>query len=204
MAGIRLSPTQELRAAAVLLSVALGGLTGCAQPPAAAKSTEIVPDYNAETGRLERINYDRNTDGKPDAWLFMSGTLAERAELDDNHDGAVDRWEHYDSVAPAPGADALPRGTLVRAEQSTRFDGKVSRWEWYERGELARVEEDTSGDARPDKWESWSAGSLQSVALDTTNDGTPDRQIVYAADGSAPRLLVDTDGDGSFEPASIP
>ena len=93
------------------------------------------------------------------------------------------------------------------AEQSSRVHcpstpGMVSRWERFAGGQLVSVEEDTSGDGTPDKWETWSDGSLKSVALDTKGTGKPDRQIVYAADGSAPRLLVDTDGNGSFEPAS--
>ena len=203
MAQFRWSAASASRAAALILSVALAGSTACRHTPAPAGSADIVPEYNPETGRLERISYDRNTDGKPDAWLFMNGTAAQRAELDDNHDGAVDRWEYYESAATAAAApDSMPRGVLVRAEQSVRFDGKVSRWERYAGGQLVSVEEDTSGDGTPDKWETWSDGSLKSVALDTKGAGKPDRQIVYAADGSAPRLLVDTDGNGSFEPAS--
>jgi|SRR5690606_23191884 len=178
--------------------------TACGSTEAPAAAGTVVPQYNQDTGRLERITFDRNQDGQPDAWLFMNGTIVERAELDDNYDGEVDRWEHYDTAAAQTTTEAgLPRGTLLRAEQSTRFDGVVSRRERYENGLLVAVEEDTSGDGRPDKWETWADGSLQSIALDTTGTGKPDRQILYGADG-APRLLVDRDGDGAFEPDPAP
>ncbi len=188
--------------ALVTLGAALHTACGSTDTPAAAGTA--VPQYNPDTGRLERITFDRDRDGRPDAWLFMNGTIVERAELDDNHDGDVDRWEYYDTAATQTTTEGgLPRGTLLRAEQSTRFDGVVSRRERYENGVLVAVEEDTSGDGRPDKWETWVDGSLRSIALDTSGTGKPDRQIEYAADG-APRLLVDRDGDGTFEPDSAP
>ena len=185
----------------VLVAIGLVAAAGCQQPPPAGTDA-VVPTYNPETGRLERISYDRNKDGKADAWLFMDGTKATRAELDENNDGTVDRWEHYRVDAPTVSGGPMPRGEMVKAEQATRFDGKVSRWEAYENGQLARVEEDTTGDGRPDKWETWTAGSLAEVALDTKGTGKADRRIVYPADGSEPQLLVDVNGDGTFRPAA--
>lgn len=179
-----------------MLTQACGG----SQPPQG--TTDVLPTYNSETGRLERISYDRNKDGKADAWLFMDRTRVDRAELDDNYDGKVDRWEHYQGSPTASAGDAVPRGELVRAEQSTRFDGVVSRWETYERGQLVKVAEDTTGDTRPDKWETWENGSLEMVALDTRGTGKADRQLVYPADGSSPQLLLDEDGDGAFASAA--
>lgn len=162
-----------------------------------------MPTYDRRTGKLERITYDRNKDGAPDAWLFMDGTKVIRAELDDNFDRTPDRWEHYRVETRSPGADGqVPRGRLVRAEQSTRFDGVVSRWETYDGGQLKTVQEDTTGDGRPDKWETWTAGSLSEVALDTKGRGKPDRRIVYPTDGSSPQLLVDERGDGNFRPVA--
>jgi hypothetical protein len=185
------------RALALLVLVPIA--VGCSQQaPAPAGRDGVVPSYNADTGKLERITFDRDKDGKVDAWLFMDGTRAVRAELDENHDGAVDRWEHYRAGGQAE-AGATPRGELERAEQSTRFDGVVSRWETYERGRLSTVREDTSGDGQPDKWETWADGSLTEVALDTRNTGKPDRKIVYRGDGAAPEMLVDA-GHGTFRP----
>jgi hypothetical protein len=177
-------------------------LSACqATPPQLPQGRDgVVPSYNADTGRLERISYDLNKDGKVDAWLFMDGTRAVRAELDENHDGTVDRWEYYRAGGQAA-AGGFPRGELERAEQSTRFDGIVTRWEAYQAGVLKTVREDVSGDGQPDKWETWQDGSLAEVALDTKGTGQADRKIVYPADGSAPQMLVHAD-DGTYKPLS--
>lgn len=187
----------------VMAAVGIAAMVGCEQPARPAGSTTVVPTYNAETGRLERISYDRDKDGKPDAWLYMDGTRATRAELDENNDGAIDRWEHYRTDVPTSTGGSLPSGELLKAEQSTRFDGKVSRWETYEQGRLSKVEEDTTGDGQPDKWEIWADGSLAEVALDTKGRGKADRRIVYPAGGGSPQLLVDANGDGTFRPVVV-
>ena len=188
------------RVSVVMVALAVSSVAGCKQSKQAVGTGAIVPSYNAENGRLERISYDRNKDGKADAWLFMDGAQAKRAELDENGDGSVDRWEYYRSDAPsdAPRSTGDARGQLEKAEQATRFDGKVSRWETYEQGRLVKAEEDTTGDGRPDKWETWKDGSLAEVALDTKGTGKADRRILYSADGSS-QMLVDA-GDGTFRP----
>jgi hypothetical protein len=190
--------------AAVILAAAAIGCGRDTTPQTSAAG--ISATYNKATGRLERIAYDRNHDGRPDAWLNMRGTHAVSAELDDNADGVIDRREYYADAAVAPVAttgSALPARTeLVRAEQSTRGDGTMNRREFYEHGQLARVEEDTNGDGRVDKWETWSDGALRVLALDTKGAGRPDRRIVYGADGSNPQLEVDTKGDGTFTPSA--
>lgn len=190
----------DLRLSLVLLALVLATAGGCQQSGKPDANKEVVPTYNADTGRLERISYDRNKDGKPDAWLFMDGTLAIRAELDENHDGAIDRWEHYRTGAATAIGIEFPRSELLKAEQATRLDGKVNRWETYESGRLAQVKEDTNNDGRPDKWEVWTDGSLAEVALDTAGRGKPDRRIVYPPDGSSPQMLEDATGDGTFRP----
>jgi hypothetical protein len=166
----------------------------------------VQPAYNKDSGRLERISYDRNRDTRMDAWLVMDGTRVVRAELDENFDGVVDRWEYYgDQAVPAaaaPGDGLVPRGTLVRAEQATRGDGKINRQESYENGQLSSVAEDTNGDGSTDKWETWSGGALKAMALDTKGTGKPDRRLVYPPDGSSPQLEVDRDGSGTFVAAS--
>ena len=180
---------------------------GCQKAGQPAGNAEVRPTYNKDTGQLERITYDRNHDGKPDAWLFMKGTRVLMAQLDENYDGTIDRWEYYGDrpgadAAPAAGSPALPRSILERTEQATRGDGKVNRREWYEKGQLVRVEEDTTGGGRVDKWETWSAGELRKLELDTKGTGRPDRRLVYPADGSAPQLEIDRNGDGTFTPVT--
>jgi hypothetical protein len=136
----------------------------------------------------------------------MDGTRVVRAELDENFDGVVDRWEYYgDQAVPtaaAPGDGQVPRGALVRVEQATRGDGKINRRESYVNGQRSSVEEDTNGDGKTDKWETWSGGTLRVMSLDTKGTGTPDRRLVYPPDGSSPQLEVDRDGSGTFVKAS--
>jgi hypothetical protein len=192
-------------AAALLVAGMTLGCRGGATPAAA---PGVQPSYNKTSGRLERIAYDRNQDGKPDAWLNMQGTHVVSAELDDTFDGVVDRREFYANGPAAPVATATaastlpPRSELVRAEQCTRGNGTMNRVEVYEHGRLARVEEDTNGDGRVDKWETWTDGSLRVLALDTKGTGVPNRRIVYPTDGSSPRMEVDTRGDGTFTPVA--
>jgi hypothetical protein len=190
----------------VVATAVLVMLAGCRATPAKPADKSVAPAYDAR-GRLESLTFDRNHDGKPDAWLKMQGAHVVSADLDEDFDGKVDRREIYADNATtsgatpaAPGAPALPRTDIVRVEQSTRGDGVMNRVEFYEHGKLARVEEDTNGDGRVDKWETWTDGSLAVVALDTKGTGKPDRRIVYSPDGGEPRMEVDTKGDGTFTP----
>jgi hypothetical protein len=195
------SPARRL-AAGTMLAVLLGA--GCGSPmPEPPRGGRVTAVYHAETGRLERIAYDRNDDDTPDAWMFMDGTRPVRAELDDDHDGVVDRWEFFAGAEPAPAAGGRAAGApmLERVEVATGGGGVVTRREFYDNGQIARAEEDTTGDGRVDRWETWTAGALATVALDTTGRGTPDRRLVYPADGSAPVFEVDPDGNGQFRPA---
>jgi hypothetical protein len=198
-----------LLAGAGLLAWTIAVSVGCQTASRPTVNAEVKPSYNKDTGQLERITYDRNHDGKPDAWLFMNGARVVMAQLDENFDGTIDRWEYYGDrptagadATPTAGMPALPRSILERAEQATRGDGKVNRREWYEKGQLVRVEEDTTGSGRVDKWETWSAGLLQKLELDTKGTGRPDRRLIYPADGSAPQLEIDRNGDGTFSPVT--
>ena len=55
---------------------------------------------------------------------FFEGAVAERVEYDSNHDGKMDRWEHYDN------------GGLVRVEEDRDGDGQV---DWRERHDGRRT-----------------------------------------------------------------
>jgi hypothetical protein len=182
-------------------------VTGCSESTAPTLTAgQVTPMYRADTGRLEKLAYDRNGDGREDAWAFMDGTRLLRAELDDNFDGRVDRKELYSagtSDERAGGTAAIRgQGVLTRVELVSPATGASFREETYDKGVLARAEEDTDGDARTDKWERYENGALTSVALDTGRRGTPDRRLVYTADGGAPRIESDPDGDGHFRPAA--
>lgn len=193
-----------MRFAVVLAALAVAA---CEQGQAPVAGTAAAPQGNAQvkpeydaTGKLTKIEYDRNKDGKSDTWGYMDGSRVVRVEMDRNGDGQIDRWEfHRADVAPG----AAPAGvdkTVERIEESTRFDGKVSRTEFFENGALVKVEEDTDGDGRLDKWEIYANGALQLQELDTEGRGRADRRLIYAADGAFDHMEADLDGSGTFKP----
>jgi len=178
------------------------GCTGSG--PAAGVQGRVNPTYRRDTGRLEKLAYDRNGDGREDAWAFMDGTRLLRAELDDNFDGQVDRREVYavGTQDQRAGTPIIPgQGVLARVELLSG-NGAVFRAETYATGVLESAEEDTDRDGRTDKWERYEAGALVSVALDTRRRGIPDRRVEYARDGGAPRIETIADGSGRSGPGA--
>jgi len=183
-----------------------------------------VTQYDAQTGRLKRIEFDSTHGGHNDAVGIMDGTRVERIEVDEDKDGKIDRWEFYDerrhlqrigfSRHHNGAIDALAfydtDGALQRIEMSTRADGHFDRVEYYQGESLARVEEDTNGDGRTDKWETYAVGahaapheppSIVTAAFDDSFRGTANRRLVYG-EGTVPRVEFDPDGDGIFVEAS--
>lgn len=175
----------------------------------------MTPVYDKNTGKLQRLQYDSNGDGKIDMTSTMDGARVLLIEIDKDFDGKSDRWEYYgpDQRIEKVGFSRLndgtedawsysdPAGAITRIEVSVRRDGKVQRIEHYALGRLTTAEEDTDNDGRVDKWETYENGErLSMVAFDTNKRGTPDRRLVYGPDGSA-RLEVDDQGDGNFVPA---
>ena len=192
-------------AACVLAAIA----SGCVQDPKDAPPDQRVetkgnarlkPEYDA-SGTLRKIEYDRNNDGKVDAWGYMDGSRVVRVETDENGDGQVDRWEFHRETpavqASSQTGDPADR-TIERIELSTRFDGRVSRKEYFTNGVLTKVEEDTNGDGKMDKWETYTDGSLSQLELDTKGRGTPDRRLIYRPDGAFDHIETDPTGSGTF------
>jgi hypothetical protein len=169
------------------------------------RTDRLEPQYD-QAGKLEKLQYDRNGDGKVDTWGYMDGARVVRVEVDENGDSRVDRWEYHratdaGTAAPSPQtALAGPDRTVERIERSTRFDGTVSRREFFDNGTLTRIEEDTDANGAVDKWETYADGTLSLLALDTSGRGTPDRRLVYRADGNLDRIEEDPTGSGSFRP----
>ena len=177
------------RTAAVKLlqiSVFVLAATACGRP-ARTGADRIKASYDDTSGRLTKLAYDADGDGKAETWGYMDGVRVIRLEADENNDSQIDRWEYHRNV-PNAKSPANPLDTVERIERATRYDGKVSRWEFFDQGALIRVEEDTSGDGKVDKWETYANGSLVSMALDTTGRGQPDRRLLYKADGSFDRV----------------
>jgi hypothetical protein len=204
--------------AALVIALAAGSLVGCGAPDRTA-GEQIRPTYDKTTGRLTRLEYDANHDGRIDTWMDMDGTRPLRSRIDQNGDGKIDRWEEFDAS-----------GAISRVGFSRKDDGKpdawmrpgdghglqcleisssgdehhIDRWEYYERGgagdergTLVRAEEDTVGDGRPHEWETYRAGALETVAFDEDGDGVPDRRLTYQ---NAALVLIETrrERDGHF------
>jgi hypothetical protein len=183
--------------------------SGSARPEIAVKRTDrLEPEYD-KSGKLQKLQYDRNGDGRVDTWGYMDGARVVRVEVDENGDGAVDRWEFHRAASARPdraspgttaAAPAGPDKTVERIERATRFDGQVSRREYFDNGTLTKIEEDTDGNGKVDKWETYTDGALSLMALDTSGRGAPDRRLVYRADGSLDRIEEDPTGSGTFRP----
>ena len=182
----------HLLAVGLLASLA----AGCADSSAEREArTRIQPTYDKDTGRLTQLDYDSNTNGKPDTWAYMDGTRLIRLEADENEDGKIDRWEHYPAGLAARPGKQFPE----RIERATRLDGQISRREFFEGSLMVRVEEDTNADGATDKWETYKDGALTVLALDTTGKGRPDRRLLYGPDGSLDYIEADPTGSGNFQ-----
>lgn len=177
-------------------SVALA--TWCAACGGSSQSSYVAiqPDYNKESGRLERLRHDTNGNGVAETTSYMDGGRIARIEIDLNEDGRIDRWEYYGSgqrlekVGFSRSSDgredawsyADEAGTVVRIEIAAAPGERVTRTEFFDRGVLARAEEDTDADGVVDKWETYTQGRLARLAFSTA-PGAPAPALVYAADG---------------------
>jgi hypothetical protein len=148
-------------------------------------------------GRLQRIEYDSNGDGRADQIAHHNGERHARLlEVDEDFDGLVDRWEDYDAegrlvkvgasrggrrpdVWVFRGADGQPR----RKEYDEDGDGRTDRAEELVAGRVVHVELDTDRDGRIDRWQEWPQGRLSEERIDTDADGRPDRRLRYGARG---------------------
>ena len=175
-----------------LIAVCAVAVAGCDSGSVTARR-EVTPVYSKETGRLSELVSDRDGDGKVDTRAFMDGVRVQRIETDRNQDGRPDRWEFYSANSPADNPQ------LERVEESEGADGRIVRREHYESGVITRVEEDTDGDDRVDKWEHYTRGLLSRVELDFHGRGKPTQRLVYGYAGNVERVESDPDGDGTFE-----
>jgi len=190
----------RIRAAGCLAVALISVAPSACQDTAARKEAQkrIMPTYDKSTGRLTRLDYDANGNGKHDTWTFMDGARLIRLEADENEDGKVDRWEYYPATTGAASLQQPPE----RIERATRLDGQISRREFFEGALMVRVEEDTDGNGATDKWETYTDQGLAVLALDTQGRGKPDRRLVYRPDGSLDRIEVDPSGSGQFQPVT--
>jgi hypothetical protein len=176
-----------------LLAVCALTVVGCDSGGSAEPRRDLTPVYNKETGKLAELTSDRDGDGKVDTRAFMDGVRIQRVEIDRDKDGRTDRWEFYSPDSPANDPQ------LDRVEESEGADARVVRREYYESGVISRVEEDTDGDDRVDKWEHYAHGLLSQVELDFHGRGKPTQRLVYGSGGTVERVESDPEGDGTFK-----
>jgi hypothetical protein len=148
-------------------------------------------------GRLQRLEYDANGDGRADQVAHHDGARTPRTiEVDDDYDGVVDRWEDYDAAGtlsrvgtsrrgrgPDVWTTSGPDGQPVRKDYDEDGDSRPDRVETLAAGELTAVAIDQDRDGRADRWQSWRQGRLAGEELDTDRDGRPDRRLRYGDDG---------------------
>lgn len=138
-------------------------LSGCAPDQERARLAQTTQaTYDPKTGRLQRLTYDANKNGRIDTWTYMDGKRVLRSEIDRDEDGRIDRWEFH-------GAD----GTLeaIRAEEDGDADGKPDKWETYVDGRISSVAFDENADGKPDRRLNYGPdGAL--VSIDSEPDAT--------------------------------
>jgi hypothetical protein len=151
---------------AVLLALLTAACAG------ADRDASVVPAYD-DSGKLTRLSYDSNADGRIDMVASMDGAAVRVVAVDEDGDGQPDRWEHYDNAR------------LARVERVSRRGPVVVRRESFVGGVMATVEEDRDADGRVDRWETYADGGLSTLELDTTGAGKPTRRLRYTGDGVA-------------------
>lgn len=154
-------------------------------------------------GTLRQVKLDSNSDGKPDVFAYFSGrNTPDRLEIDENHDGKIDRWEEYNAAGAlvryatsAKGGfperfvevDPLTKATL-QVETDADHDGRRERLEIFVGGRLTRAEIDTNGDGKRDRIQDWSGGHLVSEEIDSDGDGRPDIRILHTKTGAIAKV----------------
>lgn len=205
---------------ASIVVLTLGVAGACSRQPAGDRP---AADYDQSTGRLKRLAFDANKNGKNDTVSYMDGTRIIRVELDLDENGKVERWDFYrpdgklEKVGFASRNDGVmdsqafyePAGVLQRIEISTKRDGHFDRTEFYEKNGLVRSQDDTNGDGRPDKWDYYTprpdhgpgepAYAISATAFDDSGSGRPERRFVYGPKGSIAKVEFDRDGTGSWQ-----
>lgn len=181
-----------MRARSRLLSHSIGvlaltsALAGCSRAGATA-ADQPSADYDKATGRLRRLTFDADQNGRNDSVSVMDGTRIDHIEVDTDENGKVDRWDYYDAER-----------RLVKIGISRQNDGVMDAVEYYEtepksagpesrvpgpdesEQKPTRIEVSTERDGRFDRVEFYEHGVLARVEEDTDEDGLVDKWELYA------------------------
>ncbi|MBL8602916.1 MAG: hypothetical protein JNK72_13410 [Myxococcales bacterium] len=176
-------------------------------------------------GRLNRVDYDANNDGRydttdqvgqdgrvllrltdrdwnsiPEHWEQLDAHGRRTAAWDDaNQDSAAERFRAYD-----------PAGRVTEEGTDANGDGlyevnKIFNTRWPEGAHPVRIERDDNRDGIFERRETYTReGVLRAVNLDTNGDGIRDHLTLMRPDGSVRKEGFDRDGDGSFEEWRFP
>jgi hypothetical protein len=148
------------------------------------RAKEGVAKYDPKTGKLQRIDIDRNKNGRIETFSYWDGSRVHRIEIDQDEDGKIDRWEHYNA-----------QNKLDKVGSSSKDDEIEDTWTYPdERGFLARVETDTDRDGMIDKREHFAPRPgepdgrvLVTVELGLDKDGVASRRLFYRPNGEFDR-----------------
>jgi hypothetical protein len=110
--------------------------------------------------RIDRIEIDRDEDGKIDRWEYYVGNKLEKVGTSTRGDGIVDEWAYRRAS-----------GTVERVETDTDRDGRIDKWESFD-------EPSTPG----------GTPALREVAMDPDASGRPTRRLLYNARGELLRV----------------
>jgi len=171
----------------VIVAVGLATLVACKAPPDIRRTNfeirgkEGVAKYDPKTGRLKKLDFDANKNGRMDSFSYWDATRCIRIEMDQDEDGKIDKWEYYDE-----------HNKIERVGTSSRDDEVQDTWAYPDStGFLARVEFDADRNGSIEKRELYvprpdAPGQrvLSIVEIDVDAAGKAGRRLYYRPDGS--------------------
>jgi hypothetical protein len=148
-------------------------------------STSVV--CRSTERQIERREADKNRNGRAETFTYWDGFHVVRIEIDQDEDGKIDRWEHYDA-----------NSRMTRIGSSSRDDAIEDTWSYPDHSGLSlRVEYDANRDGTIDKREIYvprpgapQLRVLSTVELELDATGKPGRRIYYTPDGNFDRSEV--------------
>jgi hypothetical protein len=210
--GSRLRIADELaalRGGAAPAPLADAGAEAAPVPPPPLPAPAPLTSSAAPALPADRV-LDRDGDGRPDHWIFLSNGQVAREQFDDRGEGRPDRsvWRdpvtgHEQRVEEDRNGDGradviaeYKDGQLARVRRDTNFDGAPDAWSFYRAGQLTREEEDPDGDGFRNRVALYQNGRLASEREDRDGDGRVDRITRYDAEERVVQRDEDQDGDG--------
>jgi hypothetical protein len=183
--------------------------TACGSASTTEAAAKMKPEYN-ESGRLTRLTYDRNGDGKIDTWGYMDGSRVLRIEVDDNGDGQIDRWEYHTDPKGSAGSNGSDGSKGSRGSDGSKgSDGSTGSTgstgsigsigsSSGDAGDvtLERIDRATKFDGKISRREYFEHGALTRIEEDTDGDGKIDKWETYSA-GTLATLAIDTKARGT-------